>query len=166
LINGYSEAISASRKAVYQSLQKAVNAQGICEKERCDTKGKYIEQDDLVMREEAECSLVIKENGMSYAVSLTDGAMRGMCLDQRHVRKLIRDKYAKNKTVLNTFSYTGAFSVAALHGGAKNTINVDLAKRSKLLTEIQFQVNDQDFEAQEIRVMDIFNYFKYAKRHE
>src|SRR5699024_12790412 len=70
------------------------------------------------------------------------------------------------KTVLNTFSYTGAFSVAALHGGAKNTINVDLAKRSKLLTEIQFQVNDQDFEAQEIRVMDIFNYFKYAKRHE
>src|SRR5699024_5342589 len=104
------------------------------------------------MSEEAEFPLVIKENGMNYEVNLNDGAMTGIFLEQRHVRKLIRDKYAKNKTVLNTFSYTGAFSVAALHGGAKNTINVDLAKRSKLLTEIQFQVNDQDFEAQEIRV--------------
>src|SRR5690625_8020767 len=89
---------------------------------------------------------------MKYVVNLNDGAMTGIFLDQRNVRKLIRDKYAKNKTVLNTFSYTGAFSVAALHGGAKKTINVDLAKRSKSLTAMQFQVNDQDVEAQEIRV--------------
>lgn len=165
LINWYSEGIYSFRKAVYQALQKAVNYHGIYEKKRFDTKGKYIEQDDFVMGKEAEFPLVIKENGMKYSVNLNDGAMTGIFLDQRNVRKLIRDKYAKNKIVLNTFSYTGAFSVAALHGGAKKTINVDLAKRSKSLTAMQFQVNDQDVEAQEIRVMDVFNYFKYAKRH-
>ncbi len=166
LINWYSEGIYSFRNDIYQVLQGAKGYQGIYEKKRFDTKGKYIEQDDFVMGKEAEFPLIIKENGMNYAVNLNDGAMTGIFLDQRNVRQLIRDKYAENKTVLNTFSYTGAFSVAALHGGAKQTINVDLAKRSKLMTEEQFKVNEQDFEAQEIRVMDVFNYFRYAKRHE
>lgn len=166
LINWYSEGIYSFRNHVYQALQGAKNYQGIYEKKRFDTKGKYIEQDDFVMGKEAEFPLIIKENGMNYATNLNDGAMTGIFLDQRNVRQLIRDKYAKNKTVLNTFSYTGAFSVAALHGGAKQTINVDLAKRSKLMTEEQFTVNQQDVDAQEIRVMDVFNYFRYAKRHE
>lgn len=166
LINWYSEGIYSFRSHVYQALQSAQNYQGIYEKKRFDTKGKYIEQDDFVMGKEAEFPLIIKENGMNYATNLNDGAMTGIFLDQRNVRQLIRDKYAKNKTVLNTFSYTGAFSVAALHGGAKQTINVDLAKRSKLMTEEQFTVNQQDVDAQEIRVMDVFNYFRYAKRHE
>src|SRR5699024_12459502 len=109
------------------------------------------------MSEEAEFPLVIKEIGINYAVNLNDGAMMGIFLEQRHVRKLIRDKFAKIKTVLNTFSYTGAFSVAALHEGAKNTMNVDLAKRSKLLTVIWYRVNDQDFEVHENRFMDIYN---------
>lgn len=55
----------------------------------------------------------ILENGVKYAVNLNEGAMTGIFLDQRDVRKTIRDKYAQGKTVLNTFSYTGAFSVAA-----------------------------------------------------
>lgn len=166
LINWYSEGIYSFRNIVYQALQDAINYQGIYEKKRFDTKGKYIEQDDFVMGKEADFPLIIKEHGMNYAVNLNDGAMTGIFLDQRNVRQLIRDKYAENKTVLNTFSYTGAFSVAALSGGAKKTINVDLAKRSKLLTEEQFKVNEFDDEAQEIRVMDVFNYFRYAKRHE
>lgn len=166
LINWYSEGIYSFRNDVYQALQNSNNYQGIYEKKRFDTKGKYIEQDDFVMGQEAEFPLIIKENGMNYAVNLNDGAMTGIFLDQRNVRQIIRDKYAKGKMVLNTFSYTGAFSVAALFGGASKTINVDLAKRSKLMTEEQFKVNKLDDEAQEIRVMDVFNYFRYAKRHE
>lgn len=166
LINWYSEGIYSFRNEIYQALQDVENYQGIYEKKRFDTQGKYIEQDDFVMGKEADFPLIIKENGMKYAVNLNDGAMTGIFLDQRDVRALIRNKYAKNKTVLNTFSYTGAFSVAALYGGASQTINVDLAKRSKVMTEEQFNVNGLDTEAQEIRVMDVFNYFRYAKRHE
>ena len=46
--------------------------------------------------------------------------MVGVFLDQRNVRKQIRDKYAKGRTVLNMFSYTGAFSVFALLAEREN----------------------------------------------
>ena len=83
-------------------------------------------------------------------------------LDQRDVRKAIRDRYAEGKTVLNTFSYTGAFSVAAALGGATKTTSVDLANRSKSKTIEQFSMNGIDYEAQDIIVEDVFHYFKYA----
>ena len=166
LINWYSEGIYSFKECVYKVLENANNYQGIYQKKRFDMQGKYIDQDDFVQGSEADFPLIIKENGMNFAVNLNDGAMTGIFLDQRNVRNVIRNKYSKNKTVLNTFSYTGAFSVAALSGGAKKTVNVDLASRSEAMTIEQFSVNGFDYEAQEIRVMDVFNYFRYAKRHE
>jgi 23S rRNA (cytosine1962-C5)-methyltransferase len=88
--------------------------------------------------------------------------MVGVFLDQRDVRRKIRDEYAKGKTVLNMFSYTGAFSVFAALGGAVKTTSVDLANRSLPKTIEQFSVNGIDPEAHNIVVMDVFNYFKYA----
>jgi 23S rRNA (cytosine1962-C5)-methyltransferase len=108
--------------------------------------------------------ILIKENGIRYAVDLNEGAMTGIFLDQRNVRKTIRDKYAKGKTVLNTFSYTGAFSVAAALGGALKTTSVDVANRSLPKTKEQFLINDIDSDSQEIRVMDVFDYFSYAAK--
>ena len=90
--------------------------------------------------------------------------MVGIFLDQREVRKAIRDKYAKGKTFLNTFSYTGAFSVYAALGGAKETTSVDLAKRSLPKTEEHFTLNAVDLSKQNIVVDDVFDYFKYAVR--
>ncbi|MCY8252114.1 class I SAM-dependent methyltransferase, partial [Bacillus inaquosorum] len=108
--------------------------------------------------------IIILENGIQYAVDLNEGAMTGIFLDQRHVRKVIRDRYAKGKTVLNTFSYTGAFSVAAALGGAEKTTSVDVANRSLAKTIEQFSVNKLDYEAHDIKVMDVFNYFSYAAK--
>ena len=110
--------------------------------------------------------IIVKENGMNFAVDLNDGAMTGIFLDQRDVRKAIRDNYSEGKNVLNTFSYTGAFSVAAVLGGALKTTSVDLANRSMAKTIEQFSVNGIDYEQQDIKVMDVFEYFRYAKRHE
>lgn len=101
---------------------------------------------------------------MNYAVDLNDGAMTGIFLDQRNVRKTLRDNYSMDKTVLNTFSYTGAFSVAAAMGGAAGTTSVDLAKRSLAKTIEQFAVNGIDYESQDIKVMNVFDYFNYAAR--
>ena len=101
---------------------------------------------------------------MNFAVYLNDGAMVGVFLDQRNVRKQIRDKYAKGRTVLNMFSYTGAFSVFAALGGASKTTSVDLANRSLSKTIEQFSVNEVDYEAQDIIVEDVFLYFKYAAK--
>ncbi len=135
-------------------------------KKRFDTKGKYIEDDDFVEGQEGEFPIIVKENGVHFAVNLNDGAMVGVFLDQRDVRKTIRDHYAKGKTVVNMFSYTGAFSVFASLGGAKKTTSVDLANRSRAKTIEQFSVNGIDYEAQDIIVEDVFKYFKYARRKE
>lgn len=151
---------------VYSVLDKIVEYKGIYEKKRFDMKGEYIEQDDFVRGEQGDFPIIVKENGMNFAVNLNDGAMTGIFLDQRDMRQAIRDKYAQGKNVLNTFSYTGAFSVAAALGGAMKTTSVDLAKRSLAKTIEQFSVNGIDYEQQDIKVMDVFEYFRYAKRNE
>ncbi|EOO17237.1 MULTISPECIES: class I SAM-dependent rRNA methyltransferase [Bacillus] len=164
VVSWYSEGVYTFRDEIIAALQKVANFKGIYEKKRFDTKGKYIEGDDFVAGERGEFPLIVKENGVNFAVYLNDGAMVGVFLDQRNVRKQIRDKYAKGRTVLNMFSYTGAFSVFAALGGASKTTSVDLANRSLSKTIEQFSVNEIDYEAQDIIVEDVFLYFKYAAK--
>ncbi|PDY45716.1 RlmI/RlmK family 23S rRNA methyltransferase [Bacillus pseudomycoides] len=164
VISWYSEGIYSFKNEIIEALQKVANFKGIYQKKRFDTKGKYIEDDDFVVGERSEFPIIVKENGVNFAVYLNDGAMVGVFLDQRNVRKQIRDTYAKGKTVLNMFSYTGAFSVFAALGGATKTTSVDLANRSLSKTIEQFSVNGIDYEAQDIIVEDVFHYFKYAAK--
>jgi len=166
LISWYSEGIYSFKEMILVALEASTTYKGIYEKKRFDTKGQYVEDDDFVKGERGEFPLLVKENGQNFAIYLNDGAMVGVFLDQRDVRKTIRDTYSKGKTVLNTFSYTGAFSVFAAVGGATKTTSVDLAKRSLSKTTEQFEVNGIDVEQQDIIVMDVFDYFKYAKRKE
>lgn len=165
MVSWYSAGIYSFKEEVYEALAETVDYKAIYEKKRFDTKGQYMEQDDFVMGTPGEFPIIIKENSMNYAVNLNDGAMTGIFLDQREVRLAIRERYADGKNMLNTFSYTGAFSVAASLGGAVKTTSVDVAKRSLAKTIEQFSVNNIDYESQDIKVMDVFNYFKYAQRH-
>ncbi|MEI2375721.1 class I SAM-dependent methyltransferase [Priestia megaterium] len=162
VMSWYSEGIYRFKEYVIEALKFAPNFKGLYQKKRFNVKGQYIEEDDFVAGDKGEFPLIVKENGIRFAVYLNDGAMVGVFLDQRDVRKTIRDKYAKGKTVLNMFSYTGAFSVAAALGGAAKTTSVDLANRSLAKTIEQFSVNGIDHEAQDIIVEDVFKYFKYA----
>lgn len=163
MLTWYSLGIYTFKNMIIEALQKSTQIKGIYEKKRFDTKGQYLENaSDFVWGEQAPAPLIVKENGVNFAIYLDDGAMTGVFLDQKEVRKTIRDKYAKNKTVLNAFSYTGAFSVYAALGKASKTTSVDLAKRSLPKTTEQFEVNGIDLRSQEIVVDDVFNYFKYA----
>lgn len=108
--------------------------------------------------------LFVCENGVTYATYLNDGLMTGIFLDQKEVRGRLVEGIAAGKTVLNMFSYTGAFSVASAMGGSITTTSVDLAKRSLPKTKEQFEVNHLAVEEQKIIVMDVFEYFKYASR--
>ncbi len=166
MVSWYSEGIYSLKHHAYSVLDKIVDYKGVYEKKRFDTKGEYIEQDDFVKGEQGDFPIIVKENGMNFAVNLNDGAMTGIFLDQRDMRQAVRDKYSEGKNVLNTFSYTGAFSVAAIAGGAIKTTSVDLANRSLAKTIEQLSVNGIDYEQQDIKVMDVFDYFRYAKRKE
>jgi 23S rRNA (cytosine1962-C5)-methyltransferase len=162
LINWYSKGIYKFNEYVLSSLKKLVNYKAIYQKKRFNTDGQYIEEDGFVAGERGQFPIIVKENGVNFAVYINEEAMVGVFLDQRDVRRTIRDQYAKGKTVLNTFSYTGAFSVFAALGGAAKTTSVDLANRSLSKTIEQFSVNGIDYEAHDIIVEDVFNYFKYA----
>ena len=162
LINWYSEGIYLYREHIYKALTDLTQYKAIYQKKRFNTGGKYLEEDDFVMGKRGEFPLMVKENGVNLAVYLNEGAMTGFFIDQRNVRNLIKEKYAKDKNVLNTFSYTGAFSVFAAKGGAYKTTSVDLANRSKKKTIEQLEINNIDIDKQDIIVEDVFKYFKYA----
>ncbi len=165
LLTWYSLGIYEFKSDILEALKNSIEYKGIYQKKRFDSKGKYLdEQNDFICGDKAEAPIIVKENGTNFAIYLDDGAMVGVFLDQRDVRKTIRDKYAKGKTVLNTFSYTGAFSVFAALGGSSKTTSVDLAKRSITKTKEQFEINKIDVDKQDIIVEDVFNYFKYAVR--
>jgi 23S rRNA (cytosine1962-C5)-methyltransferase len=162
LLTWYSKGIYHFRDYIIQALKGLVEFKGIYQKKRFDEKGQYIEEDDFVAGERGQFPLIVKENGVNFAIYLNESAMVGVFLDQRDVRRTIRDMYANGKSVLNTFSYTGAFSVFAALGGATKTTSVDLANRSRSKTNEQFRVNGIDPETQAIIVEDVFKYFKYA----
>ena len=119
-----------------------------------------------VYGEEALQEFLILENGVSYQVFLNDGLMTGIFLDQHEVRGSLVEGLAAGKSLLNMFSYTAAFSVAAAMGGAVETTSVDLAKRSRELSEAHFAANGLALDAHRFVVMDVFDYYKYAKRHD
>ena len=165
VVSWYSEGIFRYQTAIIAAFQAVFpETKGIYEKFR------YQRKDGLISRyvrgDAAPTPLIVKENGINYATYLDDGLMTGIFLDQRDVRGALTERYAAGKRVLNTFSYTGAFSVAAAMGGAIETTSVDVANRSLERTKEQFAVNNLDGDAQKIYVMDVFDFIRYAIRKE
>jgi 23S rRNA (cytosine1962-C5)-methyltransferase len=65
------------------------------------------------------------EDGLTYKLQLGSSQNVGLFLDMAHARKYVRE-HAQNKRILNLFSYTCSFSVAAIAGEASEVINVDM----------------------------------------
>ncbi len=161
VLSWYNSSIYQHKVEIVELLKKILpDVKGIYEKIRF--KSVDLPETQFIWGEEAPEPLIIKENGVNYATYLNEGLMTGIFLDQKDVRDYLVDGFSMGQTLLNTFSYTGAFSVASAVGGASHTTSVDLAKRSVEKTEEQFRVNGIDPETQTIFVMDVFNYFNYA----
>ena len=160
----YNETLYQNKSLLIQAFQQVFpEVKGAVEKIRFDSD---LPESAAVYGEEAPEPLIVKENGVHYATYLNEGLMTGIFLDQKEVRGQLAEGLSAGMTVLNMFSYTGAFSVAAAMGGATKTTSVDLAKRSLEKTKEQFAINGFDPEKQKIHVMDVFGYFKYAKKKE
>lgn len=71
--------------------------------------------------------IIVKENSHLFKVDFIGGQKTGFFIDQRDNRQLLAG-FSKNKTVLNTFSYTGGFSVYAAAAGAANVDSVDVSE--------------------------------------
>lgn len=73
--------------------------------------------------------LIVKENGHKFYIDFIEGQKTGFFLDQRDNRALLA-AYSKGKKVLNTFCYTGGFSIYALTAGARHVTSLDASKKA------------------------------------
>ena len=85
--------------------------------------------DGYLMGKVAAPTQEVSENGHRFLVNWEEGQKTGFFLDQRCNRELV-ERYAAGRTVLNTFCYTGGFSVYAAAGGAKEVCSVDASERA------------------------------------
>ena len=158
----YNSYVYQIRKVISEAFRQVFpEVLGVYEKIRF--KGLDYESAHIYGQEAPEFFTVL-ENGVLYQVFMNDGLMTGIFLDQHEVRGSLVDGLAMGKSLLNMFSYTAAFSVAAAMGGASQTTSVDLAKRSRELSQAHFQANGISTDDHRFIVMDVFEYFKYAKR--
>ncbi|MBO7235286.1 MAG: class I SAM-dependent rRNA methyltransferase [Alistipes sp.] len=86
---------------------------------------------------------IVLENGLKFMVNWEEGQKTGFFIDQRVNRDLVR-QYSKGRKVLNTFCYTGGFSVAALAGDAKEVVSIDLSERAVKLADENVRLNFGD----------------------
>ncbi|MCU0448098.1 MAG: class I SAM-dependent rRNA methyltransferase [Microscillaceae bacterium] len=104
--------------------------------------------------------LIIRENGVTFPIDVEKGQKTGFFLDQRDNRLLLKH-YARNKSVLNTFCYTGGFSVYALEGEASQVVSVDISKDAIETCEKTVQINAGFTSTHQSVVEDCFDYLKH-----
>jgi 23S rRNA (cytosine1962-C5)-methyltransferase len=96
---------------------------------------------------------IFHERGLSFVADLAGGQKTGFFLDQRENRDLVR-RHATGRRVLNLFSYSGAFGVAALAGGAAAVTHVDVSAPALDLARENHRRNGQESAA--FVVADVF----------
>lgn len=100
---------------------------------------------------------VMSENGIRFSVDPFGGQKTGFFLDQRDNRHLL-EQYAQGKTVLNTFCYTGGFSLYALRGQAKRVVSVDISAYAMQQVEENLKLNGMENRAHESVCADVIPY--------
>ena len=99
--------------------------------------------------------LTVRENGLKLLANLYSGQKTGLFLDHRDNRRTLGHLSA-GKRVLNLFSYTGAFSLYAVRGGASNVTSVDIAPAATEDARRNFALNGFDPDAHTFVSADVF----------
>ena len=119
--------------------------------ERVETKNEYIFGS-------CETPHIALENGVKYEIDWVNGQKTGFFIDQRENRALL-SHYALGKKVLNTFCYSGGFSLSAIQGGATFTHSLDSSKKAIGLTDANVKLNGYDSKNKSI-VADTMDFIK------
>jgi 23S rRNA (cytosine1962-C5)-methyltransferase len=110
---------------------------------------------------ETQETRVVKEGELRFEIHLGEGLHTGLFLDQRKNRRLL-GSLAKGKRVLNLFSYTGAFTISALKGGAREAVSVDLSKNYLGWLKRNLEINGLDSDPAPLFAADVFRFLKGA----
>lgn len=145
--NALKDNLGNDLKAVYDKSAESLGEEGA---ENC-----YLYQAKGFDAEEVR---TVTENGFQFAIDWVSGQKTGFFIDQRDNRKLL-GHYAKGKKVLNTFCYTGGFSVYALAAGATLVHSVDSSLRAVELADHNVELNMKDANHESFSD-DVFSFFK------
>ena len=103
------------------------------------------------------------ENGMKFKLNLLSNKNSGYFPDMKNGREFIRDN-SKDKSVLNLFSYTCAFSIASILGGATKVSNIDMSKGALSLGRINHHINNLDTREVSFHPYNILKSFSRIKK--
>jgi 23S rRNA (cytosine1962-C5)-methyltransferase len=116
-----------------------------------DTLPKRQEVQDAYLYGAVEVPHLALENGVKYHIDWINGQKTGFFIDQRENRALL-GKYAQGKKVLNTFCYSGGFSLQALNNNAELVHSLDSSKKAIALTDDNVSLNG--FESKHASIVD------------
>lgn len=97
------------------------------------------------------------ENGLKFYPDWVKGQKTGFFVDQRDNRALL-EQYAKDRSVLNMFCYTGGFSFYAMRGGARKVHSVDSSSKAIMLTNKNVEINFPEDKRHEAFAEDAFKF--------
>jgi 23S rRNA (cytosine1962-C5)-methyltransferase len=117
------------------------------------------ERKELITGSQDQLVVSCLENGMQLLVDIWNGHKTGFYIDQRDSRKAVGE-YARGARVLNLFSYTGGFSVAAALGGASHVVSVDQSAEALELARRNCELNSTHGVKFEFVQADVFDYVR------
>ncbi len=142
VVQAHSVGMHINRKEVADAIIKVFGIQIDSIYYKSETTLPYkadLQQEDGFLYGRTDNNIAI-ENGLKFKIDWLKGQKTGFFIDQRNNRRLL-EFYAKNRTVLNMFCYTGGFSVYAMRGGAKLVHSVDSSAKAIELTNENINLN-------------------------
>lgn len=157
VVQAHSEGMNADKGLIAGALQAVLGSklQAVYFKNTVSDAGEYL----FGM---ASVPHVVLEHGQKFFVDWESGQKTGFFLDQRENRALLA-RYVYGKTVLNTFCYSGGFSVYGLRGSAAVMHSVDASAGAIELCKKNLELNGFDANKHECFVGDTFDFFKKSE---
>uniref|UniRef100_A0A832DH69 23S rRNA (Cytosine(1962)-C(5))-methyltransferase RlmI n=1 Tax=Ignavibacterium album TaxID=591197 RepID=A0A832DH69_9BACT len=142
---------------IIEILKQKLKVQNIYERSDTDSrsKEKLEERIGVLSGNEPPDLVEVIENNLKFLVDIKSGHKTGFYIDQRDNRKILSD-FAKTKSVLNCFSYTGGFSIYAHSSMAKSITNIDSSSTALNILSKNFSVNNYSSDKVENIEGDVF----------
>ncbi len=159
IVVSYSKSLGSLLQPLAQAVSEVSGARGVVRRTKVDEQVQL----RLLLGEMPPDRVLVEEYGMKMIADLARGQKTGLFFDHRENRRLVGER-ARDKSVLNLFSYTGGFSVAAALGGASHVTSVDIAGPAVEASIENFRENGlASFPHEAVRA-DVFDYLEKLKK--
>jgi 23S rRNA (cytosine1962-C5)-methyltransferase len=159
VLYAYSRALVGFGRLLADAVRAAAGLRGVVVKVRPRGGVKPGQVKQEIVGEEPPDKLIVDENGVPFEVHLLAGLNVGLFTDMREQRRRL-GPYVAGRTVLNTFAYTGALSVAAARAGAREVTSVDLSSGVLKWAAENFRLAGLDPARHRFEVSDVARFLK------